>query len=489
MFTFLRLTWFQIQHKYRTIGSILSVLIVLTTIAQTPDQKIDAQTQSNTRKINVPYWGQGDDNTYPDYTLLWFGQVSPTTNYADARMAYTDEYLEVFVHIIDRRLWCDTSPTGELTAYDAVTLYVKLDGNTGNTPTLQSYKFVSQMTNWDCRSNASAAYRGNGSGWAVSPIAFTTTTNWRGNYPNDNQDDKGWDVRFLIPFTSLGLTSAPPKNSSWGLALTVHDRDDAGGTPIADQNWPESMNPQSPSTWGQLGFSIPRFSHPPGVPEGVTIVRQGLNGATVPDGHVGGHTTCGDGIDHWSEWGEANYAGYEQINIQNQWDVSDYPCFSKYFVTFPLNNVPPGKIILSATLTMSLFGNAGGGPWGEPPDSFIQVFSIGEAWNEATLTWNNAPLAKENFAGTMVYPISSGQTPVYTWDVGTAVTEAYTSGQPARLALYSADGPMHTGKYFWSSNVGDWNASGRPTLEIVWGDICGSGGIECHFTYLPLIRR
>ncbi|HRQ40441.1 MAG TPA: DNRLRE domain-containing protein [Chloroflexota bacterium] len=463
---------------------------MLTTIALTPDQRIDAQNQSDAPKINIPYWGQGPDNNYPDYTLLWFGQVSPTNNYADVRMAYTDEHLEVIFHIIDRRLWHDPNPTvPQLTNWDAVSLYLDMDGNVGQNPDANAHRFVVQLGANTAGDAYQTAYRGNGSSWVQATTDFTGWHGWRGEGFNNNNDDKGWTAFFVIPFSSLGLSSAPPKNSTWGLALTVHDRDDAGGTPIADQIWPESMNPQSPSTWGQLGFSIPYFSHPPGIPGGVTIVRQGLNGATVPDGHVGGHTTCGDGIDHWSEWGEANYAGYEQINIQNQWDVSDYPCFSKYFVTFPMNNVPPGKIILSATLTMSLFGNAGGGPWGEPPDSFIQVFSVGEAWNENTLTWNNAPLAKENFAGTFVHPASDGQSNVYHWDVSTAVTRAYSSGQPAHLALYSADGPMHTGKYFWSSNVGDWNASGRPTLEIVWGDVCGSGGIECHFTYLPIIRR
>jgi len=39
-----------------------------------------------------------------------------------------------------------------------------------------------------------------------------------------------------------------------------------------------------------------------------------------------------------------------------------------------------------------------------------------------------------------------------------------------RLVLYSADWDYHSGKYFFSSDVADWNAQGRPTLEVVWGD-------------------
>jgi hypothetical protein len=249
------------------------------------------------------------------------------------------------------------------------------------------------------------------------------------------------------------------------------------------------MLPDVPATWGQAAFGIPGYDPPAAVPQGITTIRQGLNGTSVMDGHVGGHTTCGEGLDHWTEWGEANYAGYDQINIQNQWDVAEYPCFSKYYVTFPLDDVPPGKTIISATLTMHLFGNAGGG---DPPDSYIQVLIVGEPWDEATLTWNSAPLAVENITGTWVHPVlpgEEGQPHPYSWDLSRAVASAMARGEPVRLALYSADGPMHTGKYFWSSDVGDWNASGRPTLKVVWGDACDAPGVECTFIYLPLVVR
>ena len=139
------------------------------------------------------------------------------------------------------------------------------------------------------------------------------------------------------------------------------------------------------------------------------------------DAAVGGHTTCGnDGDNKWINWGNTNYAGYDQFNIQNQWDISDWPCFSKFYITFPLNKLPPGKVIVSGTLTMYLFGGSGGGIWGDPPNSYIQVLTVGEDWNEATVTWNNAPLAKENISGTWVMPADPAATwpgVPYTWDV------------------------------------------------------------------------
>lgn len=219
---------------------------------------------------------------------------------------------------------------------------------------------------------------------------------------------------------------------------------------------------------------------------GTVTIRQGLNGASVVDGAVGGHTTCGnDGLNKWTAWGQANYAGYNQFNIQNQWDVSDWPCFSKFYITFPVDAIPPGQTILSATLTMSLFGTAGGGQWGDPPDSYIEVLTVGSDWNESTLTWNNAPLATENISGTWVPPVVGD----YNWDVSRAVAQAYGTGGPLRLALYSIDGERHSGKYFYSSDSNDWNGEVRPTLRVVYGKLCDSPGVTCHKAFLPITQK
>jgi hypothetical protein len=120
---------------------------------------------------------------------------------------------------------------------------------------------------------------------------------------------------------------------------------------------------------------------------------------------------------------------------------------------------------------MTLFGNAGGGQWGEPPDSYINVLTVGEDWDEASLSWNNAPLAVENIGGTWVYPRDYDlPEPAYQWDISKAVHQAYSGGEPLRLALYSIDGEMHTGKYFWTSEVYDSNPEGIPTVTILLGD-------------------
>jgi hypothetical protein len=429
------------------------------------------------RRVNMPYMGTGPaDVVRFEPAIFWFGKVTPTVNNVDVRLWYYDEYMKIVAHVVDRRLWYDTTPsTPDLESWDAVTLYLNRDEKAVTSPTAKSNRLVAQLRHWQNGANYQAAYVGDGTNWVQTPLAFTAQSSWRGlSGPNSGGDAKGWTVEFVIPFDSLGLPARPSEGEEWRLAVALHDRDSADGNPpIGDQVWPEVMQANDPSTWGILHFGIPSFEPPIVEPQGVTTIRHGLNGAQVIDTHVGGHGNCGDGLDHWTEWGEKNWGGWTQFNVQNQWDISDYPCFSKYYVTFPLQEIPTGKVIYDAKLSFFLFGNAGGGTWGEPPDSFIQVFTVAEDWEENTLNWNNAPLAIENVAGTWVQPVQTGGEKAYEWDLSRAVAEAYATGATKlRLAVYSADGPYHTGKYFWTSDGIYWEPSRRPTLKVSWGDDC-----------------
>jgi hypothetical protein len=135
---------------------------------------------------------------------------------------------------------------------------------------------------------------------------------------------------------------------------------------------------------------------------------------------------------------------------------------------------------------MHQFGSA----WGDGVEpSYIQVLTVNEDWQEATITWNNAPLAGENLSGTWVEPVAFPGWPgiPHAWDVTRAFVDALAAGQPLRLALYSADGAYHSGRYFSASEAPDWNATARPTLHIVWGEPCGAAAVHC--AYLPHIRR
>ena len=254
------------------------------------------------RRVNAPYFD--GSVVFSQTAIFWFGRISPTENYADVRVGYNSAELYVNVTTIDRRLWYDTTPTpSDLNNWDAVTLYLSLGGNNGNTPGTNAYRFDAQFSWSEARTNYQVAYRGNGTGWTTTTTSFTTEPGWRGNAPNDNIDDKGWTMTFHIPFTSLGLAGAPALQTKWGMAIALHDRDDAVGTSIADKVWPENMSTANPSSWGQLAFGLPTYTAPSVTPRSTVAIRHSLNGTIVTDGAVGGYTNCGGSLDYWTQWG------------------------------------------------------------------------------------------------------------------------------------------------------------------------------------------
>lgn len=430
----------------------------------------DRQPADAAVNVHMPYYAVDDlDSKFAELAIFWFGKVTPTQNYADVRIGYNDRELFVYVAVFDRRIWYDRTPqANDLAAWDALTLY--LDTATGDTLTANSYKFVAQFSG-EGSAAYQAAYRGSGGAWSLQAgnVGFTTRPGWRGEALNDNRDDRGWAMTFRIPFASLGHATPPPAGAAWRMALSLHDRDDAAGSAIADQHWPPAVDLAAPQTWARLGFGIADYVAPAAGVQTV-MVRQGLNGVTVPDAAVGGGSICGDGLDFWGEWGDSSReAGRGDFNIQNQSDIADWPCFSKYYVTFPLETLPRGMAVISASLILHQFGNA------EPSQarpSLIQVVTVGEDWQEETLSWNNAPPARENIGSGWVAPLAafSGWPGVpRTLVITRGVAQAYEAGTPLRLALYSADNNYHSGKYFVSSDTGDWNAVARPTLLVQLG--------------------
>ena len=433
------------------------------------------------RRVNAPHFD--GDIVYAETAIFWFGQVTSTENYADVRVGYNDQELDVYLNVFDRLLWYDPTPTPDtLNAWDSVTLYLDLNGNVGNAPSANAFRLDAQLDDWESpRTPWQAAYRGTGSSWALTPVSFATTSgyrweSWNVGGLNNNQNNRGWSMTFHVPFASLGLGAPPPTGARWGMAVTLHDRDDEGGTPIADKVWPENINTMRSSTWGQLNLGLLGYSTPAAVPGGTTTISHKLNGASVMDAAVGGTTgnLCPGEPDFiWNQWGNANFANAPDFNIQNQADLADWPCFAKYYVTFSLDAIPANKVIISATVTLHQFGNSGQG-WTPPPEpSLIQVLTVAENWSESTLTWNNAPLAVENVGRAWVDPLPEfpgvpGVSRIT--DVSRAVAEAYAAGNPLRLAFYSADAAIHSGKYFWSSDVDDYMPMARPALTVVWGN-------------------
>ena len=197
-----------------------AVLIAMATRGGQPLANAETHTAANTptRRVNVPYLEVVPPDPFSTKpAIFWLGQVNNTNNYADVRTIYDDNELRVTVHIMDRQLWYDTSPSiDQLTEWDAVTLYLNLDGAVGQNPGTNAYRFVAQLNHWQPRDNYQAVYRGDSSDWMPAALPFETTATWRGiALNNSDQDDRGWFARFIIPFASLGVSSPPSQSTTW----------------------------------------------------------------------------------------------------------------------------------------------------------------------------------------------------------------------------------------------------------------------------------
>ena len=132
------------------------------------------------RKVNAPYFS--DFMPASRMAVFWFGKITLSENYSDVRVGYSDTELIVQLNSIDRLLWYDTlSPSAsDLTEWDAATLYLSTESVPGDALSAQEYKFVAQLNNSQSRENYQAVYQGNGAGWNLVNIPFTTASGWRG---------------------------------------------------------------------------------------------------------------------------------------------------------------------------------------------------------------------------------------------------------------------------------------------------------------------
>jgi hypothetical protein len=132
-------------------------------------------------RVNAPYFDGA--MRYPEMAVFWFGRVTTASNSADVRVGYRQEYLEVHLSVMDRRLWYNPSPgPGDLTAWDSATLYVDTDGDTGSAPDAHSYRFDAQLlTRLPTRATTAAGQRPRcrsspGLGGRLKKGAHSTTT-------------------------------------------------------------------------------------------------------------------------------------------------------------------------------------------------------------------------------------------------------------------------------------------------------------------------
>lgn len=470
---------------------LITILLLLSQPVWSPPASSSSSPDSHgpTRRVNMPYLqAYQNDDAWERSAIFWLGinqQGLPSKNYADVRMHYRQQYLEVRVTIIDYYLWYAPNPTSgdDLTQYDGVAIYLDTNHDRANRPQPDDRMFLLAA-----RREGSPAWveytrqaRGTGSGWDKAwhgSWQYWWGMDWGGPGPNDNSGevDYGWTAGFRIPWESLGSSGPPVEGTIWGLGVMLYDRDDrppAGAVPI--QHWPESFDASVPATWAELHFGYDDYQAPPTLSQsqGTTMIRANSpRDNIVEDAWMGGGGQCSGGrfgggvINHGDD--KRLFAGTETRSVH-------LPCFNKSYLRFSLAGIPSNKTIVSANMTLHLWGNAY--PSLAQP-SWVHVFSIKDPWQEMAIHWNNAPLAYENISATWVNPYPNPQNIVwpgdpYTWDVTKAVAEAYRAGEPVSLAIYGSDTEEHSSKYLTSSEEEDWNAAGRPTLHVTWGVAAG----------------
>jgi hypothetical protein len=439
----------------------------------------NAQFSDPPRRVNIPYFS--DEVDWGQTAIFWLGkneQGVPSRNYADVRVAYTSEALRIYVTVVDYYLWYKENPTAtdDLTLYDAVAIYLDTGFDRAAIPQTDDYTFLIGAHYWP-NENATEFHRqarGTGGGW---------DTNWTGDWtdytamqwscdegPNSNECgiDYGWVAIYTIPWETLGRSGPPSEGMLWGLGVHLYDRDDAPPAGyVAPEPWPETFDVNSPATWAELHFGYADYQPPSAISEGTTTIRAASpTDNTVEDAWMGGGGTCSGGHEGGSE---VNHGDESALFVGTETAPTHFPCFNKSYLRFSLDAIPADKVIISATLTLHHWGNAD--PTQAQP-SWVHLFTISDDWEEMTIHWNNAPLAQENVAATWVHPLPDfpgwpGNP--YHWDATQAVAEVYADGRPVSVAIYGSDTDQHSSKYLTSSETGDWNVEGRPTLTIVWG--------------------
>ena len=254
-----------------------------------------------------------------------------------------------------------------------------------------------------------------------------------------------------------------------GLELFDRDAEPPAGA-VTPQVWPETLKPNQPVTWGEVHFGEAEYQTPSIPASQTTLIRAASpTDNRVEDAWMGGGGLCAGAHEGG---GEINHGDDDRLFVGSETAATHLPCFNKSFLRFSLADIPPDKAIISATLTLHHWGNADPN---QAQPSWVHLFQITDAWDEMGIHWNNAPLAQENISATWIEPYKPNEPIVwpghaYHWSASQAVAKAYAKCQAVNLAIYSSDSAQHSSKYLTSSETGDWNEAGRPTLRVLWGE-------------------
>ena len=326
--------------------------------------------------MNIPYFnGQVPSN---QTAIFSFGIATSTDNYTDVRIGYNSSGLYINLQIVDRYLWYDTNTSvPNLGNGDNASVYLSTATSSTRLVPQQTYMFQTGVNGYTKRPNYQQAFTGNGTTWTPAKIPFTAVYGWKGHGMNGAQD-RGWSMAYSIPFSSLGMSGAPSQGTEWKLAVQVQNKDSiTQAPPLPSKWWPESATATNPSNWGNIVYGLPKYTPPQAGNISTYTVRNGLNNQVVTDGMVGGGLGCGSNVsDVWTQLGGTTYTRQLQVTVENEENISNWNCFSKFYITFPISSLPAGKSVVKATVTLYEYSNAG--QQGQPNPSYIQVATVGQ---------------------------------------------------------------------------------------------------------------
>jgi hypothetical protein len=497
--------------------------------AATDAARIDATvpvTPGTAPRLFVPRAGFEADGRvdWQRVTPFWFGRVGTRDNGVDGRIVWTDEGLLVRAAVYDRQIWDEAGPEDDLSQWDSLTLLVDLDGDDDAKAAVDARSLRVDAQAGRHGTERTVVRRGEGGAWVPAGVtpgelgmrrdasAILLEKAYRGG---ERDESRGWHIVFFVGWRALGL-SGPPGEGQRVLrfAMRAYDRDDRDGRLRgAEQTFPFALSPDAaPRDWGRIellpvsvlswaesgagagrsasayAIGAPAEPHRPGSERTLSVYEGAMLGGgpvVVENAAVGASERLCSGDDDYnfgegrSSWG--GNVGREYFHVQQQADYADWPCFSRAYVRFPLDAVPPGAVVVSAQLVMHHKQPTSGGDEGER--SLVHVFQVDGTlrgsdtpWSEENLTWNDAPLPVENLAATWGDRTGVTQTgwddlPEWRWDVTRAVRRALAQ-RAVSFALQTSDSEYHTGKEFVrSEDFPDWgDPTQRPRLDLVVAD-------------------
>jgi hypothetical protein len=269
---------------------------------------------------------------------------------------------------------------------------------------------------------------------------WPVTSGWEiGERCGPSHDDcRGWTAQFVPPLDWAALGGAPRSGEVWPLSILVTGESGASATWVGSVRW-----------------GVPDYAGVQPTSDATRVTTTGI------DAMLGGAFDCGAPAypDYFTKWGALNWAGSSQVNVQAQWDIADWPCYSKVATKWTLAGIPPNATIISATLTYEQFGNAGYN-YGDTLTTTLQAFEVSPLWDPATITWNNAPPPGENLSWLDVPEVPAAcefncvPPLARTMDVTELTRRALAKGQgEAAAIIYTAAGQYHSGKYLWAIPV------------------------------------